>query len=185
MPLLLIDLQFFELFGDVFACRFGIHVFVDRQDLALFADVKRVAVGEPAKFGHHPIGLGRLALLVGEDRVVELEFLGELLRVALAAVAGGEVFDCELLDLFATLTERLTLDCSPSGEHLREPGDYDGFLPLEFRKLIGLAVAALEFEIRRVVANFQFRKTGGYGECDGDERGAEEFHWISLGWLTG
>jgi hypothetical protein len=123
---------------DVLAGGRRLHAAIDEEDAAVGADVERVPGGVSAL--EDAVGGGDLLPGVAQDRVVQLERLGELL-VGLGVVAGrGEVGDVEFPEGWPARTERLAFGGSATGERLREPGDDDRFLPFELLQRVGLAV---------------------------------------------
>ena len=119
MDLLCLDAQRLESLGDVGAVFAGFHFFVDFQNLAVLANVKRPAVRERSRGGHYAVRLGRLFCGVAEDGIVRLNRLGETDVAPLAVgcvTTGGEVGYVEFPQLFAARTERLALERSAPGK---------------------------------------------------------------------
>ena len=56
LALLLGDLEFSQLFGDVFPVGTDVHFLVDVEDLAIFPNVKRPALGKGAALIYHAVG---------------------------------------------------------------------------------------------------------------------------------
>ena len=183
MALLCLDAQRLECLGGVGAVGAELDLFVYLQNLAVLADVKRPPMREGSKGSHHAVGLGGGFGGVAEDGVVRLNRLGEV-DVAVLAVgwvaAGGEVGDVEFPQLFAVRTERLTLLCSAPGKRLGEPGDHYRLFALEAGELVGVAVAALEREVRGGIADLEVRRAEVGGEDAGGEYCREDecyFHF--------
>ena len=68
-----VDLELFELRGDVLAGSLGADVFVDGENLAVLANIEGVSVGEFADGGDGAECLGDLTFWIRQDRVVELQ----------------------------------------------------------------------------------------------------------------
>jgi hypothetical protein len=104
----------------------------------------------------HAVGLRHLLGRIAQDRIIELEGLGEL-PVGLRIIdAGGEVLDVELADPVPTLTERAALFGSASGERLGKPGEDHGALAHVVAQAVCLAVGAGEREIRGELPHTRF-----------------------------
>ena len=103
----------------------------------------------------HAVVLGDALVGIGEDRVVEVERLGELGVLFGGVDAGGEISDFEVLERLAVFLERLAFLGAAAGERLGEPGDHDRGLPFVLLERVGLAVGRLEREGRGLVADLQ------------------------------
>ena len=77
LPLLGFHAQFLERLGGVGAVLAGPHLFVDLQDLAVFADVKRPPKRHGPRVRHHTIGAGGLLGGIAQDWVIQLQRLGK------------------------------------------------------------------------------------------------------------
>ncbi len=186
--LLCLDAQLLERLGAIVAVGGGLDLFVDFQNLAVFADVKCPPMREGPKGGHHAVGLGGGFGGVAEDGVVRLNRLGEV-DVALLAVSGiatgGEVGDVEFSQLFAARTERLALERSAPGKCLGKPGDHHRLFAFVIGELVGVAIAALEREVRGGIADLEVRRAEVRGEDAGGENCREDecyFHFQFV-WL--
>lgn len=76
----------------------------------------------------HAVGFGRLFARIAENRVIELQRLGECLVLFDFITTGREVGDVELANFVSAVTQRITLGRSATGERLGEPGDYHRLL---------------------------------------------------------
>ena len=121
-------------------------------DLAILADVESPTARTLLFFVHDAEGFCYLPIWIAENGVVKIETLRESSVGINVVAARCEVGYIELANLVAARTERLAFFRSPAGERLREPGNDDGSLALQVRRLVGLSVAALEFKIRGRIA---------------------------------
>jgi len=185
--LLLSHTQLFELRRNVGAVGLRADLRVDMENFPVFADVKCPAFGEVPLIVDHAVGSAHVLASVGQDRIIGAEGFGERLDSFFAVdriATGGEISHIELADFCAALTERLALGRSATGKDFGKPGEHDGSLPFEVRKLVRLAVAAGEIEVRGVVAHFQGFTRPGCGSAaaqpgrhaDRDAHEAEGFH---------
>ena len=138
---------------------------VDKQDLAVLADVERHPCRVLSFALDQTVGLRRGQFGIAEDRVVELEGFRKFLVGVGVVTTGGKVSDVELPNFFATLTERRAFGCSSTGKRLGIPGDYHGLLALEIGERVGFAVASLQGKIRRFIASRQIG--AGIGDRSG------------------
>src|SRR5215470_11892070 len=69
--------------------------------------------------------------------------------------ADHKIRDLVLLNHVAMFRQRLALDGTATGVRLGEPRQHDRLFPLEVRQRVGLAIRALELEIRRGIADLQ------------------------------
>jgi hypothetical protein len=79
---------------------------------------------ELARVARHAVLAGDRAVRVAENRVIEREGFGESFIGLRRIAACREVFDVELTQLGAALTERLALRLSPSRERFGIPGEH-------------------------------------------------------------
>jgi len=109
--------------------------------------------GEGAKDLQDAIRPGNIFARITQDRIVELQGLGEF-PVSLGIVdAGGEQGDIETTDLIAALTERLAFLGSAPCEGLREPGDdYRPFAEVVGQAMRG-AIRAGKSEVGRRISD--------------------------------
>ena len=68
---------------------------------------------------------------ITENRIVEIERFSEFLIGFGVITARCEMSDLKLLNIFATLTERLAFSCSTTGKGFRIPGDDDCLFTFE------------------------------------------------------
>jgi len=154
----------------------GLHALVDFENLAVLADVERYAsrwLGPVANTEGNCIFLGRVA----EDRIVEIERLGERSVPLLAfdrVDTGGEVSDFIGLQILAELAHRLALFRAAAGERAREPGNHNRRLSLELVERVSLAVAANHLERRRRIAGLQIGGRSNRGGGGNAQQGAEQ-----------
>ena len=152
---------------------------VDVSDLALFVDVDRNAAGHASRVEDSKC-LGRFLAGVTENRIIEIERLGELLIDVGWIDASGEVGDIELTQGLAVLTERLALSRSATGERFGIPGDDEGFLAFEIGQFVRLSVAPLHLKIRCRHSDFQFAICRMYhhGHAGDDRECDDKLHYL-------
>ena len=166
--------HFLERLGGVGAVLTSPHLFVDLQDLAVFADVKRPPERYRPRGRDHAVSAGRFLGGIAQDRVIQFQRLGKV-DVALGAfgriTTGREVSDVKFPQLLAVRTERLALGRSTTGERLGIPGDHHGLFASECRELVCFAVTALQGEIRSGIADLEVRraKKGRNKSCHYDK----------------
>ena len=139
------------------------HFFVDLQNLAVLADVKRPSVRKRARKRYHAVSLGRLLRGVAQDGVIQPQIdLAKLMLPRLPS-AGSQlavkVGDIKFPQFIAVRTERLALGRSAPGKCLGEPGDHHRLFAFVIGELVGFAVAARQREVRCCVANLQISRT--------------------------
>ena len=128
---------------------------VNGEDLPVDADDEGPTTGNVALGVDDTVRGGDLAVRVAEDRIVELQRLGEFAILLRLVATGGEVGQVEFAERLAVLTERLALGRSAPGERQREPGDHHRPFAAIALKRIRLAVAAGQLEVRRGIARLQ------------------------------
>ena len=172
--------HFLERLGGVGAVLTSPHLFVDIQDLAVFADVKSPPERYRPRGRDHAVSAGRFLGGIAQDRVIQFQRLGKV-DVALGAfgriTTGREVSDVKFSQILAVRTERLALGRSATGKRLGVPGDYHGLFASEFRELVRFAVTALQCEIRSRIANLQVSCAQNSGGKTRHEN-QNFFHWL-------
>lgn len=151
--------EFLQLGGNVGAVRAGGYVLVDEEDLAIRANVMRVTKRNTSIFVHNAVGRGHFLSRIAENRVIEVQRLGEPLVLFGGIAACGEVNDVELTKGVAALTERLAFLRSAAGESFGIPSDHYS-LALKLGELVSFAVAAGQFKRRCGISDFQFSRCG-------------------------
>ncbi len=139
--LLLRHAEIFQLRGDRRAVRIRLHLLVDKEDLAVLADVECPPGGELSLLVEHAICLRYVATRIAQDGVVRLDRLGEFLVRFGRVATGGEVSNLELADVTAALPERLALRSSTTRKGLGKPREHDRLFAFEARKLVCLPIA--------------------------------------------
>ena len=132
-----------------------LHTLVDVQDPAVGADNECPAFGIRPPFVDDPVRFGNVLAWIAKDRVIQFQFLREFGVVFDGVTARGEIGNVELLEFLAALTERQTFLRSAAGKGFGEPGDQDCPFAFVVRQFVRLAVAALQFEGRRLVADLE------------------------------
>ena len=133
---------------------------VDIEDSAVSSDIERPSVRQWTLVVYYTVSGRDLLVRVGQDDVVRLDVLGELLVCLGVIDARGKRYDVlKRPDTVAALTERLAFGGSSPGEGFGEPGKHDD-LALVVRQLVDLAIGALERKLWCPVADFQF----GFGD---------------------
>lgn len=169
-----LDFQFFQLVDDLLAVILCVDLFLNVKNLAFFADEEGDSAGKASVFVVDAVSRGNFSVRIAEDRVVQIQRLGEVCVLFDGVTAGSEVCNVELFQGLATLTEGFALSRSATGKGFGEPRDDDNFLVFELRQLVVLAVAAFQLEVGCLVAILQvFRLNGtpqshGNGQAQGE-----------------
>jgi len=166
-----LDLQLFELVDDLFAVIFGFDFLLDVQDFSVLADEECDPAREAAGFVVDAVRFGDFSVRIAQDRVVQIQGLGEVCVLLDGVAACGEVRDVELFQAFAALTERFALSRSATGKGFGVPRHDDDFLVLELCQFIVLAVAAFQFERGGFVALLQVSRSGCRAQSHGNGQG--------------
>src|SRR5258708_2536028 len=181
------DAELVELRGHVLGRRRGLDVLVDGQNCSVLADVERPAIrhAHPAENAVDFCGLLRG---IAEEREVRVLLLSERRVLVKRIDADHEIGDVVLLDQVPVFRQRLALERAAAGVRLRKPGQYDCLLVPEIRDLVRLAVARLQREVRRRIADFQLRGGGHLSdrsECEQAQcKYCEGSHRISKRWTN-
>lgn len=153
----MINLQLSELVEHIGSVVAEFDIFINREDFAVFADVKGPTFREAAEaygiFFYEPVSDGGSAGGVTEDGVIKLQGLCKFLVGLFLVAARGEVGELIGFDFFADLTERHTFSFSSAGKGLGKPSDNDSFFAYKIRGLVDDPIAAHQFEIGSHVAN--------------------------------
>ena len=154
----MINLQLSELVEHIGSVVAEFDIFINREDFAVFADVKGPTFGEATEaysiFFYQPISDGCFAGGVTEDRVIQPEGGCKFLVGLLLVTARGEIGDVIGFDFFADLTERHAFGFSSAGKGLGKPGHHHCFFALEVGSLVDDPITAHEFKIRSGIAHF-------------------------------
>src|SRR5436190_6934202 len=148
--------QFLQLGGNVRAVVGSFDFIVDRENLAVFANVKRHARGGLFLGWEHPVSLCRIASWVAQDGVVGVERFGEFLVLLGRVAAYRKVYRIVFLQIGAVGAHGLAFGGAAGREGLGIPSQDDSFLAFVVGKLMGFAVASFQGEIRRGVAFLQW-----------------------------
>ena len=106
---------------------------VDKQNLAVRADVERPAEGKRTLLSDHTVGFRYFAAGVAQNREVEFQRFSESFVLFGKITTRSEIGRVELTQVVAALTERLAFLRSATGERFGIPGhDHDLFV-LEVR----------------------------------------------------
>ena len=150
-----LDFQLFQLVDDLLAVVFGFDFLLNVKNLAFFADEECHSPRKPAGFIVDAVRLGDFSVRIAEDRVVQIQRLGEVCVLFDGIAACGEVGDVEFFQAFAALTERFALSRSATGKGFGVPCDDDDFFVFELSQFVILAVAAFQLEGWGVITRFQ------------------------------
>ena len=93
-----------------------IDLLVDLLDDALLIDVERPAIGEAPLRVQHAVVLGDALVGIAENRVIQIERLGEPLVFLGRVDARCEIGDFQVVEGLAVLTERLAFLGAPAGK---------------------------------------------------------------------
>lgn len=113
----------------------GLHFVVfsdadDVRDLSILAHDERDSVRE-SSIVQNAVSFGNLRVRIAQDRIVELQRLGEVGVFLDRVAAGCEVSDVVLTQGLTARTERFAFGRSATGEGFRVPGDNNRLLTLE------------------------------------------------------
>lgn len=120
-----LDFQFFQLVDDLLAVILCVDLFLNVKNLAFFADEEGDSAGKASVFVVDAVSRGNFSVRIAEDRVVQIQRLGEVCVLFDGVTAGSEVCNVELFQGLATLTEGFALSRSATGKGFGEPGDDD------------------------------------------------------------
>ena len=118
----------------------GAYLLVDIENPAIEADVKRPSRCEWLILVDDAIRGRDLFGGIAQQRIVHAERLRECLVRLWGIDADRKIRHVELPNRVAALTERLAFRCSPTGERLGKPSEYDDLLASIIGQPIALAV---------------------------------------------
>lgn len=120
-----------------------INLFLDREQFAVFTDEKSPTLGKRSVVIDHSEHSCRVTFGITQDRIIQLQRLGEIFVLLFTITAGCEVGDIKFTKGRSALTERFALQRSATRKRFRVPGNHDRLFTLEIGKLVGLSIASL------------------------------------------